>query len=220
MSSSTQSTGKPSSPAGQRTVGGRLSANARRAWVRARDWAWPDVGRWVASEVAIVVVAALAYGFGLGFKAAVTGAALATAATGLVLLGAFVFALVQVARHPERNPHWQARTNAGGAHLPLNLELWRTGGPDYVYGHRCTVKHPSGVFSTATDESHGQVAWKHWKAFYFFCGGPSSDFPSDTPQPVSGRYEVTWELRFKLDGPWREVVYDRNVTITLPKGQS
>jgi hypothetical protein len=86
-------------------VGGRLSANARRAWLRAREWAWPDLGRWAASEVAIVVVAALAYGFGLGFKAALAGAALATAATGLLLLGAFVFALVQITRHPERTPH-------------------------------------------------------------------------------------------------------------------
>lgn len=196
---------------------GHLSAYARRAGVRARDWAWPDMARWFASELAIVAVAAVAYGFGVRLEVALIGAALATAANALSFVGAFACVLVQIARHPERDPHWQARTRAGGPHAPLNVELWRKGGPDYTYGHRCTVRHPSGVEATETDESEGAVLDKHRKAFYFIYGGQSSDFPPDAPEPVSGRYEVTWKLRFKPGGPWQEVVHDRDVTITLPK---
>ena len=199
---------------------GRLSAYARRAGVHARDWAWPDVARWFASELAIVAVAAAAYGFGVRLGVALIGVALATAANALTFVGAFAFVLVQIARHPERDPHWQAPTHAGGPQNPLNLELWRTGGPDYVYGHRCTVGHPGGAVSTATDESEEQVTVKHRRAFFFIYGGLSSDFSPDAPQPVSGRYSVTWMLRLKAGGPWREVVDDRDVAIALPKGQS
>jgi len=143
------------------------------------------MAQWLAYEAAVVVLAAVAYAAGLGYESALGGVAIASGAYLLRFLGAFVALLVRIAWYPERDPHWQARTRAGGPQNPLNVELWRMGGPDYVYGHRCTVRHPSGAIAVATDERPQQVQDKHRRTFYFFYGGLSSHFPSGTPEPVS-----------------------------------
>jgi hypothetical protein len=195
----------------------RLSAYARRACARAREWALPDMARWSAYEASILVLAAAAYGLGAALAPTLIATGLASAALALTFVGAFVVAFVQIARHPERDNHWRADTRAGGPQNPLNLGLWRIGGPDYTYGNRCKVKHPSGTVAVVTDENEYHVPDKHRKVFEFIYGGLSSNFPSDAPEPVTGRYEVTWELRLKADGPWRPVVHDRDVAITLPK---
>jgi hypothetical protein len=194
----------------------RLPAYARRACARAREWALPDMARGIAS-LGVALLLALAAYLAAGETGLIVGLVVGLAQVIVLFGGGFVVFLVGIVRHPERDPNWQADTHAGGPQNPLNLGLRRMGGPDYIYGNRCTVKHPDGTTLEAMDEREHRVPDTHWKVFEFIYGGQSSNFPSDAHEPVTGRYEVTWYLRLKPDGPWREVVHDRGIAITLPK---
>ncbi len=173
------------------------------------------MARWSAYEASILVLAAAAYGFGAALAPTFIATGLASAALALTFAGAFVVAFVQIARHPERDKHWQPRASVTGPQA-LHLELKRIDrSSQYVFGDRCTVRHPNGGSFTATDEGEG---WAN--GFWFRYGGGNSDFPPDAPRPVSGSYAITWELRLKPDGRWHEIVHERYVRLTMPKGES
>jgi hypothetical protein len=119
----------------------------------------------------------------------------------------------------ERDWHWKSRIHAGDLHAPLVFGLVYSRGPSHmsVPAHRCTVRHPTGeIISVSCEDSAVAIPTDLATAFQFIYGGQNSDFPLDAPEPVSGRYEVTWELLFDR-GPWREVCRDwRDISSPFP----
>ncbi len=173
------------------------------------------MARWSAYEASILVLAAAAYGFGAALVPTLIATGLASAALALTFAGAFVVAFVQIAAHPERDKYWQPRSSVIGPQA-LHLELQRIDhSSQHIYGEQCTVRHPNGGKFPATNEREG------WATGLWFCyGGGNSHFPPDAPEPVTGRYEVTWELRLKPDGRWQPIVHERDVSMAMPEGES
>jgi len=194
----------------------RCSAHTRRAAGRAREWAGANVAWGILVEVAVLGAAALAALFGvLKLEDALIGAAIGSAGNASIYAVAFGVAYIQIAVHPERDKHWEARARPAGPQT-LHLELQRIDRTSqHTYGDRCTVQHPNGGSFTATDEGEGWAT-----SFWFRFGSGNSDFPPDAPLPVSGSYTITWKLRLKPDGRWQEIVHERDVRMTMPVGES
>jgi hypothetical protein len=175
-------------------------------------------------EAAVLVVSAVTVLFGASFDDALYAAVVATVAYAIIVLVSFSVAYVRIARHPERDKNWEAHARPFNPKY-IEFGLKRKGGPTYFYGHQCTVRHPDGTTVTATEDREGEWASLAIKdedsTFYFLYSKLSDHFPDNAPEPVTGRYEVTWRLRLKRDGLWREVVHDPNVSVTmLPEDES
>jgi hypothetical protein len=174
------------------------------------------MARWSAYEASILVLAAAAYGFGAALVPTLIATGLASAALALTFVGAFVVAFVQIARHPERDKHWQPRVSVTGPQtLLFELQSTDPRSPQRIYGERCTVGHPNGGKFRATDEREDWAT-----SVWFRYGGGNSHFLPDASAPVTGPYEVTWELRLKSGGRWHPIVHERDVRITMPEGES
>ena len=184
----------------------RFRAHARRAYVRILPWAGPNVLWTVCSEAALLIASAAAtLLFGVGFDSALIAAAIGTAALVLVFVGAFFVVLGSTARHPERHRDWRSQAVASESSIDLSLE--RIGGSNLIYGHRCRVMHPNGTLSTATDNVEGEAPTTRERTCSFLYAKGVPQFVPDPPTAVSGRYEVTWELRFKRGAEWCEVIH-------------